>query len=268
MKILRWAGWTLAVLAITTAAAAPATAGERLYDKDVRKLIDRANDQLYAFTRSMSGQARSAKITRDGVTVDVGDYLKDFETAGKTLASRYGKSGAASSDALTFLKHGKGVEKFVGSHAGFVDADKEWKSLDSTLGSLAAAYDIDWASEPAGWKARRQSDQEISTLLGGLDRSIKDAGSALDKAAKAAGVPPDSRKSLTTSVGSLRSSAKSLRTAFGSKRPVGTQVDEVLSGAESLAEQANGLGITEAASTGCKPLNTSVAKLGAAFGKT
>lgn len=268
MKILRLAGWAIAALAITTAAASPAAAGERLYDKDVKKLIDRANDQLNAFMGGMSSQARSAKITRDGVTVDVADYLKDFETAGRSLASRYGKSGAASSDALDFLKRGKGVEKFVGSHAGFVDADKEWKKLDSALGSLSAAYDIDWASDPAGWKARRQSDQEISTLLGGLDRSIKDAGSALDKAAKAAGVAPDSRKSLTTSVDSLRSSAKSLRTAFGSKRPAGAQVDAVLSGAQSLAEQADGLGLTEAASTGCKPLNTSIAKLGAAFGKT
>ena len=252
--------------ALAVFAAAPALAGDRPYDRHVQALIGLANDQLDAFANRMSAQAKSSKITREGVTTDVSDFLKDMRTDGRNLEQRYGKD-AANPTALELLRRAKSAEGFIDRHPGFSGADSEWNDLRSTYAKLAGTYNIDWASDPATWRTTRQTDREITALLGSLDSSVKGATSALGKAAKSAGVEEEARKELDAASSGLRNSTKALKDAFRAKQPVGALVDTVLSGAKALSDQTASLGLADAVSQQWKPVQSSLDKVAMAFGK-
>ena len=254
------------VAGIALVLAAPGTATERVYDRDVKKLIDQACDQLDRFSGEMSHKAKGAKVTRDGVQTDISDFMKDFKTDGGRLRDRFGDSGVAAPEVLSFLRRGKSTDGFVERHPGFTGADSEWANLRRTLVKLADAYGIDWSSDPDSWRPRRMSDSELSTLAGGLDAQIRGAGKALGKAAKDAQVPSAERKELDASVNSLRDASKSLRKEVNSRAPA-SSLDNVLAQAKALTDRAASLGLSDAAGSALKPLQSSLGKLAAGFGR-
>jgi len=259
----------IAALVALALLAAPVLAGERLYDPEMRRLIDTAYKQLDDFTDEMGSKAKNAKVTNAaGVTTDISDFIADFKAEGKRLRERFNSDDAATTNALEFLKKAKAADGFVGRHPGFTDADSEWARFRPTLSSLAGAYNIDWDSDPANWKAVRMTDRQVKDLLGTVERQIKDAGKALDSAAKAAGIDKAAAKGLKSSVAGLGSSAKALKGSFAKQAPVGESVSGLLAKATSVGETAGTLGIAEAAKGAWAPLEKSLGTLAAAFGKS
>ena len=168
-------GWFV-VLAMSAGAAA---AAERLYDRDLAKIIDRANDDLGKFLGNMKSEAKGAKVTRGATEYDVSDYLSDLKQEGARLEDRFSGDGKATPNATSFLQKAKGFDGFVDRHPGFSGADKEWQALRPTLHSLADAYGIDWSSDPTSWQATRYSDAEVGAWAKQLDADIKGYSAAL-----------------------------------------------------------------------------------------
>lgn len=249
----------LALLAVSPLAA------DRVYDRDVKKLIDQADSGLNRFMGRMSSEAKSAKVTRDGVEVDISNYLADLKTSGNKLDSRFA-SGAAGTEALDFLKRAKFAEEFWGRHPGFSGADAEWSALSGTLGALAGAYQIDWKSDPAGWRPVRMDDQELATLAGGLDQQLKSYGKELNTAARAAKVDSSSLSSLTGLTNGAREAAKGFSTTVKRKAPAGSSLQGVQNACRALADKASALGVSGSGTTN-QSLQGTLTKLGSTFGQ-
>ncbi len=258
-------GWG-SLLLLLAMAAAPVTAAERLYDRDVEKLIDQANSGLGKFVGSMKGDAKGAKVTKEGAEIDVSDFLADLKAEGGRLDERFGTESAAAPTALAFLQKAKALDGFVERHPGFSGADKEWAALRPTLGSLAGAYQIDWAGDPASWKPVRVTDAEISGWAKQIPTQLKSYAGALSKAAKDAKVDAAARKTLDGQVKALTGSAKTLQKALSSRAPAGSAVSSLAGGVKAANEKAASLGLGDAATAAAAPLEATLGKLSDALG--
>ena len=247
-------------------AAAPSVAADRPYDRDVAKLIDRANKDLGRFLGNMKGDAKGAKVTRGGVEYDVSDSLDDLKAEGGRLESRFATDAKAAPTALTFLQKAKAFDGFIDRHPGFSGADKEWTALRPTLDSLADAYQIDWGGDPDQWQAIRSSDAEIAGWAKQLDTDIKGYTSALGKAAKDAKVDRAARTGLDEQVKTLAGGAKTLQKALSSRVPATNALESLARSAQGISEQAHSLGLGGVAESAAKPLADTLAKIYSALG--
>ena len=212
--------WSLAA-SVLLCAGAPAVAAERVYDAEVGKMIDSARRGLDRFVGAMSGKAKGAKVTRDGVETDISDFLEDFKTDGKRMDEKFSEGGDAEQNVLGFLQKAKATDGFLDRHPGFTGAETEWAAMLPTTMSLASAYGVDWSGDPAGWSASRVRDAEIASLLKGLDTQAKGLDKALTAAGKAAKVDKAALKGLSSQVKSLAAASSTFSKSFSSKKPVG-----------------------------------------------
>ena len=255
-----------ALVLLVAVAAPPAALAERPYDRDVEKLIDRANNDFGKFLGNMKGEAKGAKVTRDGVETDVSDFLADLKAEGGRLRERFGPESAAAPTALAFLQKAKAVDGFIERHPAFTGADKEWAALRPTLGSLADAYEIDWATDPTSWQPSRTTDAELAGWAKDLDAQIKGYAAALAKAAKDAKVDSGARKVLDTQVKALTGGAKTLQKALSSRTPPGSALGSLVDGVAGVNEKAASLGLGDAATAAAAPLQSTLGKLSTALG--
>jgi hypothetical protein len=255
-----------ALLIAGAVASAPAAAAERPYDRDVEKLIDRANKDLGKFIGSMKSDAKGAKVTRDGVEYDVSDSLADLKAEGARLEERFAGDAEAAPTALAFLQKAKSVDGFIDRHPGFSGADAEWNALRPTLDSLADAYQIDWGSDPKSWQAMRHSDAEVAGWAKQLDGDIKSYASALNQAAKDMKLDGASRSALTAQAKTLTGGAKTLQKALSSRAPAGNALESLTKSVQSVSDQASKLGLGSAADAAGKSLASTLDKLSGALG--
>jgi hypothetical protein len=253
--------------ALATLALAPLAAAERPYDKQVEGWIDDAYRGLDRFADEMNSKAKGAKVTRDGVETDISDFMKDFKSAGRLLRERYGSDDMASLNALEFLRKGKGTDGFVQRHPGFTGADSEWASLRPTLVNLAAAYNIDWESDPATWRPVRTSDKAILSMLTGLEKQAKDLGKATTKAGKAAKVDKAALKGITDSIATLAGSGKAFSAAFKKQQPIGSAADGFFGNLERVESALAGVGLEGATASAMTPLTSAAKSLTTALGR-
>ena len=255
-------GWVVAL----AMSAGMAAAAERLYDRDVAKIIDRANDDLGKFLGNMKSDAKGAKVTRGGTEYDVSDYLSDLKEEGARLEERFSGDGKASPNATAFLQKAKGFDGFVDRHPGFTGADKQWQALRPTLQSLADAYEVDWSGDLTTWQATRYSDAEVGGLAKQLDSDIKSYSAVLTKAAKDAKVDKAARAALDEQVKALAGGAKGLQKALSARTPAGNALSSLEQSVKAVGDQASSLGLAGAASSAAAPLESTMDKLSTALG--
>ena len=248
-------------------AVTPAWAADRPYDADVEKTIDTAYRGLDKFIDEMDRKAKGAKVTRDGVEVDLSDFLKDFKASGKLLKDRFGPNDMAAPNALDFLRKAKATDGFIERHPGFTGADSEWTQLRPVLQNLAGAYHIDWATDPATWRPVRSSDKTIAGNLAGLEKQAKALGKATTKAGKSAKVDKAALAPVSASISSLGSSGKALRDTFAKKQPIGNAADGFFGAAEKAQSGIASLGLESATAAAMSPLSASAKSLATALGR-
>ena len=256
----------VALYCLALLAAMPVAGAERAYDRDVLKLIDRANKDLGKFMGNMKRDAKGAKVTRAGVEYDVSDSLDDLKAEGSRLEERFNGDAKAAPTALAFLQKAKAFDGFVDRHPGFTGADQEWQALRPTLDSLADAYQIDWAGNPDSWQAMRSSDAELAGWAKQLDQDIKSYSSSLGQAAKEAKVEKTTRTALDTQVKALSGGSKSLQKALSSRMPAGAAFESLAKSVKSVSDQAASLGLGAGAAQAVAPLAETLAKLAGGLG--
>ncbi len=254
-------GWVVLAMSAGVAAAA-----ERLYDRDLAKIIDRANDDLGKFLGNMKNEAKGAKVTRGDTEYDVSDYLSDLKQEGARLEERFNGDGKATPNVTSFLQKAKGFDGFVERHPGFTGADREWQVLRPTLHSLADAYGLDWSSDPTSWQATRYSDAEVGGLAKQLDADIKGYSTALAQAAKDAKVDKADRVALDGQAKALSGGAKSLQNAISGRLPAGNALSSLEQSVNAVSDQAASLGISGTAASAAAPLEATLGKLSTALG--
>jgi hypothetical protein len=248
-------------------ATAPLAAVDRPYDDTVDRLVDSACRRLDHFSNEMDSKAKGAKVTREGVEIDVSDFMKDWKGDCNLFQDRFGANDMASGNALDFVRKAKATEGFIARHPGFTGADSEWDDVRPAAIGLATAYNIDWDSDPATWKPVRSSDKAIGAMLAGVERQVKELGKSVNKAGKAAKVDKAALKGVSDSIAALGSSAKSFRSAFGKELPIGAAADGFFDRVTRVESGVAELGLGEATAAAMKPLAASAKNLGLAFGR-
>src|SRR5262245_17017103 len=105
--------FAFALLAALAGASVAAVGGaERMYDAELKRLIEATNKGLVAFRKAATPDFRNSRITWDGNQYVVSNYLEDLEQAGKKLQSRYDLNNAAVPEATDFLKRLKTADQF------------------------------------------------------------------------------------------------------------------------------------------------------------
>lgn len=248
-------------LALAAAGSAPASA-ERLYDAEVKRLIEYANRGISDFRRSARSDFKNAKITHsDGVQVDVSNYLKDMTDSGKKLESRYTANYAAIPEATDLLKRFRTADDFAQRNPGISGAKSEWELLRKNMDPLAKAFNVDWTADPTTWQPARTTDGPIRAEAASLEAQAKSFRKGVDTAAKTAGLDKARRKVLEGESESLIGAAGALRKTIEDGRPASSALDRVTAAMGALGTQVQTAGLGDAVSGAWSGIDGAAKKL-------
>jgi hypothetical protein len=252
--------FALPLLAAFVLSAVPATrlAAERMYDAELKRLIEATNKGVVAFRKAARPDFRNSRITWEGNPYVVSNYLEDLEDAGKKLQSRYDLNNAAVPEATDFLKRVKVADQFAVENPGISGAKNEWNALRTNVVALAAAYGIDFASDPATWQPARTPDGPIRAEAFAIETQGKTLVKSLDNAAKSAGLDKSRRKVIEGQAEMVETSARNVRRAVDGGREAGPAIQSLESALADLSETVQKDGLAEAMPTA---LQDSIGKL-------
>ena len=238
-----------------------ASAAERMYDPELKRLIEATNKGVVAFRKAARPDFRNSKITWEGNEYAVGNYLEDLEQAGKKLQSRYDLNYAAVPEATDFLKRLKIADDFAVENPGVSGAKNEWNALRTNAISLAAAYGIDFASNPAAWQAARTPDGPIRAEAFSIESQTKQLGKSLDEAAKSAGLDKSRRKVIEGQAETAQKAASDVRKAVDAGRDPGSAMDRLSTSLADLSATVEKDGLAGNVSSAWTALQDSMRKL-------
>ncbi len=241
--------------------AASRLAAERMYDAELKRLIEATNKGVVAFRKAARPDFRNSRITWDGTQYIVSNYLEDLEQAGKRLQSRYDLNNAAVPEATDFLKRLKTADEFAATNPGISGAKNEWNALMTNVTALAAAYGIDYASDPATWKPARTPDGPIRAEAFSIESQTKQLGKSLDEAAKSAGLDKSRRKIIEGQAEVAQKAASDVRKAVDAGRDPGSAMDRLTASLADLSATVEKDGLSGSVSSAWTTLQDSIGKL-------
>jgi hypothetical protein len=253
---------TAVVLAL---AARVGSAAERMYDKELKRLIESTNNNVNAFRKAARSDFKNSKITWNGTQVAIGNYLDDLADAGKKLQSRYDANYAAVPEATDFLKRLKVADEFAIANPGISGAKTEWDALRTNATALAGAYGVNFASDPSTWQPARTPDGPVRAAAASIDSQTKTLGKSLDDAAKTAGLDKSVRKVIEGQSETAVKAAGNLKNAVEDNRPAGSAFQSFSSALADLSTTAEKNGLSGGAAMSA--LQDSIGKLTSYLGQ-
>jgi hypothetical protein len=250
----------LSLLVALLASTVPLPA-DRMYDAELKRLIEATNKGVVAFRKAARSDFRNSRITWEGNQYIVSNYLEDLEEAGKKLQSRYDMNNAAVPEAVDFLKRLKTADQFAVENPGISGAKNEWNALRTNVVALAAAYGIDFATDPATWQAARTPDGPIRAEAFAIETQGKTLVKSLDAAAKSAGLDKSRRKVLEGQAEMVETSARNVRKAVDGGRDASPAVQSLESAITDLSGTVQKDGLGESVSAALSTLQDSIGKL-------
>ena len=150
---------TLALVLLALAVAMPATAQtNRLYDKDVKQLLDQSKQSYERFWDALDSQIKNTTFkgpTGEWVVKKIDeDYRKMIDTA----RDRFNDSYSASTEVAAILREATRTQTYVSQKGPGMKGASEWQAHAAVLGQLAAAYGggLPAGGEPAAAPLQRQ----------------------------------------------------------------------------------------------------------------
>lgn len=263
----QWRRIVPAVLALALAGSGAMAAAERMYDNEVKRLIEYTNRGVNDFRKAVRSDFKNSRITWNGMQVDVGTYLGDLADAGKKLGSRYETNYAAVPEATDFLKRIKVADEFAKENPGISGAKNEWDLLLPNAVALAKAYGIDFSADPSTWQAARTPDGPLRATAASIETQAKGIGKSLDQAAKASGLDKSRRKVLEGQAETAIKAAGDLRKAIDGSRPASGAIQSLSSALGDLGATAEKDGVAGNVSAAWTALQDNVGKLSGLVGQ-
>ena len=248
-------------LLLTFAASTIPASAERMYDAELKRLIESTNKGVVAFRKASRPDFRDSRITWEGQPYIVSNYLEDLEEAGKKLQSRYDMNNAAVPEATDFLRRLKIADDFALANPGISGAKNEWNALRTNATALAAAYGIDYATDPSSWQAARTPDGPIKAEAFAIETQTKTLRKSLDSAAKAAGLDKSRRKVIEGQAESAQTAAQNVRRAVDGGRDATPAIQSLESAVSDLSGTVEKDGLAESVSAAASSLRDSIDKL-------
>lgn len=233
MKIIK----TLAVVLVALAMAMPAAAqSARLYDKDVKSLIEQSKKTFEKFWDELDSKLKNTTFkgpAGEWVVKQVGD---DYKTTIEVVEKRFADSYSASTEVGKVFTEATRIDNYVAAQGPSLKGASEWQAHRNALGQLAQAYGGTFP--PAqGQVYRRYNDKEVITAAKTIEQTSKQFTSAMDNAYKKDKAVPDaSRKAMVADAKLVGDNAKALREAVENGKPASAQAALVLQQAKKVQD--------------------------------
>ncbi len=144
MKTAKILMLALVALAVAMPAAAQPT---RLYDKDVKTLIEQSKSTFDRCWDTFDNELKNATYKGPDVEVVVKKIGEDYKTALDLAKSRFSDNSSASTEVGAFMKDAVRIHNYVDKQGPNMKGASEWQAHANVLGKLAAEYRCD---VPAG----------------------------------------------------------------------------------------------------------------------
>ena len=256
---------TLATLAAVLLLPMGAAGAERMTDEQVKTLIRDIDDSYQTWKKDLEkANLDDAVIRSADQTINVKDFLKDFDKAVEVLKDRFKSEYSAGPEVLALLRRGSDVE-LRHRHQGETGRST-WGALGAKLGSLAHAYEVPWPIESMNVQPARLNDGELAARVEQMEKAAKQLEHEADKAAKAnKSIDKATRESLKDSIQRIEPMAKEVRERVKDERPAAVEVGQLLTQTTKVRETLVSLSLPCAEGPGWRGVESGADALAKAF---
>jgi hypothetical protein len=216
---------TLTLTLLALAVAIPAVAQpSRLYDKDVKQLLDQVKQSYERYWDALDNQVKNTTFKGPAGEFIVKRIDEDYRKTIDTAKARFGGSSSASSEVGAILRDAGRTQTYVTEKGSAMKGASEWQAHTTVLAQLAAQYGGTYP--PAENQVlSRHTDMEVISAATAIEASSKQLASALENALKKDKATPEAtRKAMVADVKLVGENAKILASAVKDEKPASAHV--------------------------------------------
>lgn len=246
----------------------PAQAAERLTDKQLDALIQDIDKGFDTWKDALEKRNYDdAVITSAAGTINVKQFLKDFEKDIDTLKDRVSDSYAANPEALSLLRRASDVDRRYSARQGQGVGASEWASLGKQFATLAAAYGAQWPAITDGLGVGRLTDKQLETQLKGMQSNAKRLADDASKAGKNKSIDPATVATVKDQCKLIETYSKDASSRVKGGRPASGEIAQLLAATAAAGDAASKLPLSPVGGTAWSSLNEGAAAVARAFGQ-
>ncbi len=224
MRLVKQVSVLISILFLLTTFAS-AQPGVRLWDDDVKKLVDEAKNSCDKF-RDAFKKVQSV-TTRTGVQVDVKQYMSDYEESFNRFKDSFDSQRTPSGDLLNVLRITNELDGFMTRNADAAGAGSEWQAHKSNVDRLARAFGTSLGDDAA--PPKRMSDEQVKALMESLQEGSKLLGKDVkDAMKKDSSIDKSTRDANEQSLKLLEKKAETMKKLFNDKKPLSVEMQDFL----------------------------------------
>jgi hypothetical protein len=226
----------IALAVATPAAAQPA----RLYDKEVKSLVEQSKKTFERFWDALDNSLKNTTFkgpSGEFVVKKIGeDYKTTIEVADKRIAETY----SASDEVGKIFVDAVRIDNYVAQQGAGMKGASEWQAHTNVLKQLAAQFGGTFPPTQ-GQPYRRYTDKEVIAATAAIEQSSKQLASAVENALKKDKATPEpARKAMVADVKRVGENAKILGSTVKDRKPASAQVTSLLDQAKKVREALTG----------------------------
>ena len=190
--------------------------GVRYTDKEVEKMIEEAAESADEFDDDF--ESVKSITLQSGITVDVRQYMKDYENAFERLEEEFESTHTLNQDLITLFRMTTEIDGVMTRNPNTAGAGEEWREHKSNMDRLARAFrtTLTVGAPPP----RRLSDQQMNELMNELEEdSRKLAESVKNELNKHEIFDQTTRENMARSFESLEENADELEERYEDEEP-------------------------------------------------
>jgi hypothetical protein len=235
----------LALVFVALAVAMPAAAQpSRLYDKDVKQLLDQTKQSYERYWDALDGQVKNTTFKGPAGEFIVKRIDEDYRKVIDTARERFTGSSSANTEVGAILREAGRTQVYVNEKGSAMKGASEWQAHATLLGQLAAQYGGTYPPAENRVLSRR-TDMEVISAATAIEASSKQLASALENALKKDKATPEAaRKAMVADVKRVGETAKLLGSAVKDAKPATAQVKTL---ADQVTKVQGAIGASSAA---------------------
>lgn len=258
---------TLALVLVALAVAMPAAAQpSRLYDKDVKQVLDQSKQTYERFWDALDSQVKNATFKGPAGEFIVKRIDEDYRKAIDTARERFNERSSASTEVAAILREAVRTQTYVDQKGAGMKGASEWQAHTAVLGQLAAQYGGSFP--PVANKVlSRQTDIEIVSATAAIEASSKQLASALENALKKDKATPEAtRKTMVADVKMVGENAKALGSAVKDGKPASALLTTLFAQTRKVQGAIGASSAAGAMAGQLGSINSRLAAIGSAYG--
>jgi hypothetical protein len=261
MKPLLSAIATLTVAVVATPLLLAQTP-ERLTDKDVKALIEAADQSRDRFEDRLDDKVKDAVVRGAAGEVNVSTFLDDFQENFNRLKERFKPDYAASAEAAAVLRQAASIHTFMKQQPPTLRGASEWDQLAGNLGRLATAYGAKFPLE-GDMPVRRVSDGEAAGAAEEIEKQAEQLKNAFNREPSLAA---PAKNALKNAADLVKNNAKTLKSRLKDGKPATAEARGLFDALGRMEESSKGLGLSPQTLTLTGALRAPLTTLRQAFG--